>query len=65
MLNAQNITTLKINNHIHHTDKLVCHQFISVYDENTDVSDNMNIENLSIFRKIKIKIILIVFHVLL
>ena len=31
------------------------------YDENTDVSDNMNIENLSIFRKIKIKIILIDF----
>mgnify|MGYP006955728684 CR=1 FL=1 len=25
------------------------------YDENTDVSDNMNIENLSIFRKIKNK----------
>ena len=35
------------------------------YDEHTDVSDNINVGNMSIFKKLKIKIILIVFHALL
>ena len=35
------------------------------YDEDTDVSDNINVGNMSIFKKLKIKIILIVFHALL
>ena len=39
--------------------------YTDFYPENTDVSDNINVGNMSIFKKLKIKIILIVFHALL
>ena len=39
--------------------------YTDFYPENTNVSDSINVGNMSIFKKLKIKIILIVFHALL